>query len=164
MPGGERKKQANGGWGALNKFQSPFLLAFEVESELLPFKFQSPPSSRSVTEGFEKKVIVLTAVLIRAHAPALVFQELSLPLLSYLVLHSCILPPLLLFLLSLSLTLYKCTLLLLPPHLLSILLSPPASHSLNRKPRFFPFFPLSGLSIVKNWYEYLQRKTPMHGL
>lgn len=66
--------------------------------------------------------------------------------------------------LSLSLTLYKCTLLLLPPHLLSILLSPPASHSLNRKPRFFPFFPLSGLSIVKNWYEYLQRKTPMHGL
>ncbi|KAM7369729.1 hypothetical protein PAMP_011031 [Pampus punctatissimus] len=56
MPGGERKKQANGGWGALNKFQSPFLLAFEVESELLPFKFQSPPSSRSVTEGFEKKV------------------------------------------------------------------------------------------------------------
>lgn len=108
MPGGERKKQANGGWGALNKFQSPFLLAFEVESELLPFKFQSPPSSRSVTEGFEKKVIVLTAVLIRAHAPALVFQELSLPLLWYLVLHSCILPPLLLFLLPL--TLYKCTL------------------------------------------------------
>lgn len=102
MPGGERKKQANGGWGALNKFQSPFLLAFEVESELLPFKFQSPPSSRSVTEGFEKKVIVLTAVLIRAHAPALVFQELSLPLLWYLVLHSCILPPLLLFLPSLS--------------------------------------------------------------
>lgn len=81
MPGGERKKQANGGWGALNKFQSPFLLAFEVERELLPFKFQSPPSSRSVTEGFEKKVIVLTAVLIRAHAPALVFQELSRPLL-----------------------------------------------------------------------------------
>lgn len=105
MPGGERKKQANGGWGALNKFQSPFLLAFEVESELLPFKFQSPPSSRSVTEGFEKKVIVLTAVLIRAHAPALVFQELSLPLLWYLVLHSCILPPFS----SLLLTLDKCT-------------------------------------------------------
>lgn len=96
MPGGKRKKQANGGWGALNKFQSPFLLAFEVESELLPFNFQSPPSSRSVTEGFEKKVIVLAAVLIRAHAPALVFQELSLPLLWYLVLHSCILPPVLL--------------------------------------------------------------------
>lgn len=96
MPGGERKKQANGGWGALNKFQSPFLLAFEVESELLPFNFQSPPSSRSVTEGFEKKVIVLAAVLIRAHAPALVFQELSPPLLWYLELHSCILPPVLL--------------------------------------------------------------------
>lgn len=93
MPGGERKKQANGGWGALNKFQSPFLLAFEVESELLPFNFQSPPSSRSVTEGFEKKVIVLAAVLIRAHAPALVFQEPSLPLLWYLLLHSGILPP-----------------------------------------------------------------------
>lgn len=78
MPGGERKKQPNGGLGELNKFQSPFLLAFEVESELLPFKFQSPSSSRSVTEGFEKKVIVLTAVLIRAHVPTLVFQNLSL--------------------------------------------------------------------------------------
>lgn len=61
-------------------FRALSCLAFEVESELLPFNFQSPPSSCSVTEGFEKKVIVLTAILIRAHAPALVFQELSPPL------------------------------------------------------------------------------------
>lgn len=164
MPGGERKKQANGGWGALNKFQSPFLLAFEVESRLLPFKFQSPPSSRSVTEGFEKKVIVLTAVLIRAHAPALVFQELSLPLLWYLVLHSCILPPLLLFLLSLSLQPSTNALSLALPHLLSILLSPPASHSLNPKARVSSFFPLVWGLYCKTLVRIPSEKTLRIGL
>lgn len=163
MPGGERKKQANGGWGALNKFQSPFLLAFEVESELLPFKFQSPPSSRSVTEGFEKKVIVLTAVLIRAHAPALVFQELSLLLLWYLVLHSCILPPLRLFLPSLSLLPSTNALSLTHPHLLSIILSPPASHSLNPKAQVSSFFPLVWGLYCKTGRNTF-RENPMHGL
>lgn len=35
------------------------------------------------------------------------------------------------------------------PHLLSILLSPPASHSLNPKAQVSPIFPLSGVSIEK---------------
>ncbi len=62
MPGGERKKQANGGWGALNKFRALSCLRLRFESEYPAFQVSKVLlSSRGVTEGFEKKVIVLTA-------------------------------------------------------------------------------------------------------
>lgn len=66
--------------GSTEQISEPFpACVWGLKASALPFKFQSPPFSRGVTEGFEKKVIVLTAALIRERhtAQALVFHQLS---------------------------------------------------------------------------------------
>lgn len=74
-------------------------------------------------------------------------------------LHSSFLTTLSPITLSLSLSLYAFTnaLSLVLPHLLSILLSTPASHSLNPKDQVSAIFPLSGVSIEKHVRIPLER-------